>query len=262
MEDHVGRMLKEYRSEMSPVGVAVKRAYASYVEELMRLSGKGEGYGVSGLDKIVKCDPVELVIALHDVGKCTQRYQESLREKCTAPNHEVVSAAYLYTLSLSIDKQWGPLTTIPHMLSILLHHHSMRSLKEVLGRITFIEISEDDEKHVNECALIALEALRGTCPGLVNSVPKSRLPRSLQYGVNMLKHVVGLVDRVEEIAVPAYGVAVRITGVLSILDRYSASINRSCGRLTEEDLERDVAEYLKRRRAISEARKILESLGI
>lgn len=79
--------------------------------------------------------------------------------------------------------------------------------------------------------------------------------------------MIGLIDRVVEyaegnIAVLAYGVAVRITGVLSILDRYSASINRSCGRLTEEDLERDVAEYLERRRAISEARRILESLGI
>jgi len=266
MEEHVGRMLEEYRRSMGSVGIAVKRAYASYVKELMRLIGEGGGHGVSGLYKIVECDPVELVIALHDVGKCTQRYQKSLRENCTAPNHEIISAAYLYSLSLSIDKQ-GPSATIPHMLAILLHHHSRRTLKDVLGRISSIEVSGDDDACVSECALIALEALRGTCTSLVNSTSKYSLPRPLQYGVNGLKYMIGLIDRVVEyaegnIAVLAYGVAVRITGVLSILDRYSASINRSCGRLTEEDLERDVAEYLERRRALNEARRILESLGI
>jgi hypothetical protein len=50
-----------------------------------------------------------------------------------------------------------------------------------------------------------------------------------------------------------YRGAVMITGIISILDRYAASINRWCGKISEEDLDRDVKEYLRRRRAFMEA---------
>jgi hypothetical protein len=51
-----------------------------------------------------------------------------------------------------------------------------------------------------------------------------------------------------------------ITGIISILDRYAASINRWCGKISEEDLDRDVKEYLRRRRALMEASRAL-SIG-
>jgi CRISPR-associated endonuclease Cas3-HD len=260
MEDHIGKMLEVYRTHLNMVGLTVRNAYNNYIKDLEMLLSKR---GIKTLDlgdatEIIECDPVELSIALHDVGKCTQRNQDSLRERCTAPHHEAISAAYLINLAISLDSQWGPLLALPHAIAILLHHHPMRSIEEVLSKAHTIRVDEKDVACVSKCAS---EALKKTCSKLASNIIADRLIDEIP---NLLFIINYMFRRSEtaEIAIPAYGVALRITGVLSILDRYSAGINRSCGVVSEKDLDRSIVEYLRRKRAFVEASRILRDLGI
>jgi len=260
MEDHIGKMLEVYRTHLNMVRLTVRNAYNNYIKDLEMLLSKR---GIKTLDlgyatEIIECDPVELSIALHDVGKCTQRNQDRLRERCTAPHHEAISAAYLINLAISLDSQWGPLLALPHAIAILLHHHPMRSIEEALSKAHTIRVDEKDVACVSKCAS---ETLKKTCSKLASSIIADRLidkiPNLLSIINYMFRH-----SETAEIAIPAYGVALRITGVLSILDRYSAGINRSCGVVSEKDLDRSIVEYLRRKRAFVEASRILRDLGM
>ncbi len=260
MEDHIGKMLEVYRTHLNMVGLTVRNAYNNYIKDLeISLSRKGiKTLDLGDAIEVIECDPVELSIALHDVGKCTRRNQDSLKERCTAPYHEVISAIYLIKLAISLNSQWGPLLALPHVIAILLHHHPTRSIKDILSRAHTIRVNKEDVVCVSECAS---EALRKTCFKLASNIIEDlefhQLIDLLGIIIDMNRH-----GEMAEVGTSAYGVALRITGVLSILDRYSAGINRSCGVVSEKDLDRSIVEYLRRKRAFVEASRILRNLGI
>ncbi len=266
MEDHIESMLKRYRSLDMGVKTSIRKAYEMYIEHVKAALSINERI-VENLKPLIGCDPVELVIAFHDLGKCTKENQESLRERCTAPYHEIISAASLYAFSISIDKDFGPISVLPHIMAILLHHHSMRSIRDILDKSSWGRQYWDVDSLdiIAECAKISL---RIDCldlrPYLANSMWISYISRyisEISEVISFVERLRGMSNRkVYDIPYLIYRNAVMITGIISILDRYAASVNRSCGKISEEDLDRDVKEYIRRRGAFIEASKAL-SIG-
>lgn len=269
MEDHIGSMLKRYRSLDSSVKNSIRKAYEIYIETAIETikakAANSVNLSTSNISQLIRCDPVELVIALHDLGKCTKKNQERLRERCTAPCHEIISAASLYAFSLSIDRSFGLIMALPHIMAILLHHHSIRSVRDLFSKDKPGATCEsnlyldNDLQNIVECAKISLKV---SCPDLVpyidNPMQLSKLPKYISDLPNILTSISNMLPIVFH---SAYRVAVMITGIISILDRYAASVNRSCGGISEEDLDRDVKEYLKRREAFIEASRALNIGG-
>ncbi len=71
---------------------------------------------------------LKYAIALHDLGKLF--FQEELRSKGIAPFHEVYSFASISLKSMNIDEALGKSV----LTAILLHHHAMRSILEIIDR--------------------------------------------------------------------------------------------------------------------------------
>jgi len=264
--DHVGRMLEKYRKLRGSIRAAISDAYRGYIEELEELGDEFRQVKNSPMTRILLgCDLVELAIALHDVGKCTLENQKSLRDRCTAPLHEVVSAAYLYSVAISLDRLYGILISTPLILGILLHHHALRSLKDIVREIGKVKIVNEDCTCVSVCASIGLSA---ACPELENAVKNGRVRCFNEYLQEVGQAITIILDPrmrrvLKRVPERAYGVAVTLSGILSLLDRYSAGVNRSCGRILERDLDRDVREFLKRRALMIDAgRAIREMLGV
>jgi len=264
--DHVGRMLEKYRELRGSLRAAISDAYRGYIEELEELGDEFRQVKDSPMTRILLgCDLVELAIAFHDVGKCTLENQKSLRDRCTAPLHEVVSAAYLYSVAISLDRRYGILISTPLILGILLHHHALRSLQDVVREIGKVKIANEDCTCVPVCASIGLSM---ACPELDKADKSIRVRCFNEYLQEVGQAITIILDprmrrvlkRVPEMA---YGVAVTLSGILSLLDRYSAGVNRSCGRMSERDLDRDVREFLERRALMIDAgRAVREMLGV
>ncbi|MEM4971937.1 MAG: CRISPR-associated endonuclease Cas3'' [Sulfolobales archaeon] len=269
MEDHVGSMLEAYRSLDDVVKSSIRGIYGEYIDLVKALANTSNAnIDLEGVADLQSCDPVELVIAFHDLGKCTRRSQESLRNRCTAPNHEIVSAASLYAFSISINKDFGFIVVLPHIMAILLHHHPIRSIKDILSSVSKIKLFENsDSPSVIECAKISLDK---ACPVLAKYVSDAKWTSNISKLINELSKIINFVENLrkgnnpiaKEIPLLVYRIAVMITGIISVLDRYAASINRSCGRISEEHLDKDVSEYFRRRRAFAEASNALSARGI
>jgi CRISPR/Cas system-associated endonuclease Cas3-HD len=261
MEDHIETMLKKYRSLDGGIKTSIRKAYEIYVKAASSINGRI----LENSKPFIECDPVELVIAFHDLGKCTGKNQESLRKNCTAPYHEVVSAASLYALSISIDKDFGFISVLPHIMAILLHHHSMRSIEDILDTACKSKLYWDnDSQNIAECVKISLKV---DCPDLRQYIASSTWISHISRSISEISKVIRLIRSLRGVRgqgaiIPyfVYRSAVMIAGVISILDRYAASINRSCGRVSEEDIDRDVREYIRRRQAFMEASRSL-SIG-
>jgi len=267
MEDHITSMLKKYRSLDKGVKTSIRKAYEIYIEHV-KAALSINGRIVENSKLLIGCDPVELVIAFHDLGKCTEKNQESLREKCTAPYHEIISAASLYAFSIFIDKNFGLISALPHIMAILLHHHSMRSIKDILDTASKSKLYWDkDSENMAECAKISFKI---DCPDLAQYIDNPMWISNISGYIRALPNVISKMELLRggdrskvrnELYYLVYRVAVMITGVISILDRYAASVNRSCGRISEDDLDRDVKEYLRRRGAFIEASRTLSVGG-
>ena len=264
--DHVGRMLEKYRELGGSLRAATSDAYRGYIEELEGLGDEFRQVKDSPVTRILLgCDLVELAIALHDVGKCTLENQKSLRDRCTAPLHEVVSAAYLYSVAVSLDRRYGVLVSTPLILGILLHHHALRSLEDVVREIGKVKIASEDCTCVPVCASIGLSM---ACPELDNVVKNGGVRCFNEYLQEVGQAITRILDPrmrrvLKRVPERAYGVAVTLSGILSLLDRYSAGVNRSCGRMSERDLDRDVREFLERRALMIKAgRAVREMLGV
>ncbi len=254
-------MLKKYRSLDEGVKSAISKAYEMIVEAIRATFSIDEN--VKNISPLIKCDPVEIVIAFHDLGKCTKKNQESLRERCTAPYHEIISAASLYAFSVSIDRKFGLISALPHIIAILLHHHSMRSIKDIINKASRDKLYWDnDSENMVECAKISLGV---NCPDLTPYIANPTWISNIPKYISELPKIIGVMEKPRgtnrnNLYYLVYRGAVMITGIISILDRYAASINRWCGEISEEDLDRDVKEYLRRRRALMEASRAL-SIG-
>lgn len=77
-----------------------------------------------------------LAIAFHDLGKILPKHQRSLYQRCTAAGHEADSVKLLQLIDLSsvVSPPGGEyLLKLILSLSTLLHHHAMRSPKEVFN---------------------------------------------------------------------------------------------------------------------------------
>ena len=142
----------------------------------------------------------------------------------------------------------------------------MRSLVDIVGKSLEAKLyGEGDPPHIVECARISLER---ACRSLADRVHEStwarrvgeyigKLPGLIMYVDNAYRHV----DRpeLETVCGVAKRVSIMITGVLSILDRYAATKNRSCSEAPRYD--RDVLEYLSRRESVKRASEALRSRG-
>lgn len=263
LEDHVTKMLEIYREVKSLIEVPIIEAYNMYlkdIEKTMNIKLKNS----QRVGALINCDPIELAVALHDIGKCTTENQRRLKERCTAPLHEIISATYLYTIAISLDSRHGFIVSIPLILGILLHHHASRSLNNVLGESLQIKsrLRYEDCELVSKCTH---QVLVNACSNLRDVIDKANIDCFINY-IDKLTKAMNLIlinKKFSSLRVKAYSVAVMISGILSILDRYSAVINRSCGKYSRRELGRDVEEFLARRKLALEAReKLREVLGI
>jgi len=148
-----------------------------------------------------------------------------------------------------------------------MHHHASRSLEEVLRRAIGVRsrVEDEDCECVSRCADLGLEL---ACPGLRDAINSARAECFAKHMESMQRD---LEEKILKISkknpsleiIKAYRVAIIVSGILSLLDRYSAGVNRSCGRSSEKDLGRDIREFLLRRGSFVKAgEKLREVFGV
>jgi len=236
--EHVRSMVEVLRGPL--------RSLAHYAErEYLHLARTPELGGCStGIAKLVE-DPrdvslMEILVVFHDLGKCTPSSQRSLRERCTAPYHEVASAALLlaYLSFLGASTQLEVL--LPPVLAVLLHHHAMRGLDHIREQVLRIRLGPEDFEG-------ALRGLR--CVYETLGVPRVE-EFSLWIQAEGLGKFIEALDRLlKGVENPAGGVgtpggdseaslakvyrsSILLTAALSVADNVAATLNRKlCGKV-------------------------------
>jgi len=210
--------------------------YISYVKnESMKIRGSSVGVNIS---KII--DPVKTAVLFHDLGKCTKKNQISLSRNCTAPNHEVISAAIAYHyIDTLVKKHSHPGTNIisilysaPITLSILLHHHSMRSLKdlridEILKELRIEEDKTYFTRCIEESSDLYSELIKDNLVDNIKKLSNEDLMRAsigIKSQMNLFNHRDRYIMQLSKFYI--YPIAIMITFIIYITDTLSAILNR------------------------------------
>lgn len=190
-----------------------------------------------------KCHVVYAVAALHDLGKILPMYQKQLREKCTAPYHEVFSAILLF----SVKGVWlRESEIIVYMLPVIMHHHAMRSLKDLIGEYyvkivnPIKKISKVPAEYISEFSSIVEKVfglkievselnrriIEENCEKLLKILENAKKLQEGQY----FKHKLYLS------MLKVYRLTSLILYPLTIADYVAAAVNRACKNLTMDEI--------------------------
>lgn len=233
--DHVRSMAEVLRRPFRSLAHYVEREYL-HLARTLELGGYSTG--TTKLMEDLQGDSLmEILVAFHDLGKCTLSSQRSLRKRCTAPYHEVTSAALLLAY-LNFLGARTLLEVLPLVLAVLLHHHAMRGLGHVREQIRQIRLDPEDLE----------SALRGLC--CVCEI--LRVPRIEEFSLwvraeGLGKFIRALGNLLEAVESPVGGVgilgsdlgaslarvyrsSILLTATLSVADNVAATLNRKlCG---------------------------------
>jgi len=190
------------------------------------------------LEKLLyKFDPVKIAILFHDIGKCTQDNQRKLYNSCSAPNHEIISVMiaydYLQKHFTKLFKDRGyiifQIYIIPVALSILLHHHAMRNLKDLLKEYKSVKLQKEDFKYLFICLKenhevydrLTQEDFKYYVNNFdLNSVEK--IKENITNCLSSLEMGKALISREQ-----VYSIAIMITFVIHVADILAALLNRN-----------------------------------
>ncbi len=208
------------------------RNYLTYVEkELWKL-----------LNLKLRINMLYVIAALHDLGKSLPHYQVRLKERCTAPYHELASVALLRLLDLNdLVINNGCLDTLYSLasLTILMHHHAMRPLNYLISNVgnylrealpdnlNYEIIVDSVTKYLNICREVFGITLR-----ISNKYINVRdLKKEIICFLNGLrKGYRGSKPKLNYV----YKLSVIMVKPLLIADVIAASINRSCLKLSRD----------------------------
>lgn len=241
LTDHVRSMVDILRGPLKRLASYAEREYLYLTTKALKLGGSTTGD--TELAEVFRSTSlVEVLAVFHDLGKCTLSSQRSLRESCTAPYHEVTSAALLLAYLTSIGGS-KPAIVIPPVLSVLLHHHAMRGLSHLYEHVRRISLGSADLESV-------LKGLRCACEVL--SVPRveefstwiqgmglGRFTEALKRLLESIESSKGISDAGSTSGVTlaeVYRISILLTATLSVADNVAASLNRRyCGRFDVQE---------------------------
>ena len=190
-----------------------------------------------------KCHVVYAVAALHDLGKILPMYQKQLREKCTAPYHEVFSAILMF----SVKGVWlRESEIIVYMLPVIMHHHAMRSLKDLIGEYytkvvnPIKKINKVPTEYISEFSDIVEKVfgLKIEIPELNGRIIEENCEKLLKILKNAMKLQEGQYFKHELylFMLKVYRLTGLILYPLTIADYVAAAVNRACKNLTMDEI--------------------------
>ncbi len=227
LTNHVESMIRILRGPTRRLTLYAERDYLSLLEFLA--SGRYSLGNTSFIKELQNTSVLEILAVFHDLGKCTLFSQESLRENCTAPYHEILSATLLlaYLSFLGADP---PIAAVgPPVLAVLLHHHAMRSLDDVRHRIqnTQINTKSEDLECVLECLNSLLKVVDMPQANEFSSHIRSQGLEKYIKGLTKLINSLKADDKKENhVLIRIYKSSILLTEVLSIADNFAATKNR------------------------------------
>ena len=213
VEDHLNLM-----------GEAVERIYPGYIRRIDRLAARLMG-------SPPKASLLSLSIAMHDVGKALEAYQRSLRANCTAPLHELASAAI--TLMVRLPQEAG-YERLVASLAIALHHHAMRTLHSLIERVDEVAkfASESDftatRRYIDNYLSVASQmcGVRLSLASELNLDSFKLALKQVKSYLRKLQSTVTLNGALRTQCVRLYALATVIVGPLIVSDIVSARVNR------------------------------------
>jgi CRISPR-associated endonuclease Cas3-HD len=236
LTDHVRSMVDILRGPLKRLASYAEREYLYLTIKALKLGGSTTSD--AELAEVFRSTSlVEVLAVFHDLGKCTLSSQRSLRESCTAPYHEVTSAALLLAYLTSIGGS-KPAIVIPPVLSVLLHHHAMRGLSHLYEHVRRINLGSADLESVLKGLHCACEVLR--VPRVeefstwIQGMGLGRFTEALKRLLELIESSKGNSDTGSTSGVTlaeVYRVSILLTATLSVADNVAASLNRRyCGR--------------------------------
>jgi CRISPR/Cas system-associated endonuclease Cas3-HD len=241
LTDHVRSMVDTLRGPLKRLASYAEREYLYLTTKALKLSGSTTG-NAELAETFRSTSLVEVLAVFHDLGKCTLSSQRSLRESCTAPYHEVTSAALLLAYLTFLTSIGGSKPAIagviPPVLSVLLHHHAMRGLNHLYEHVRRISLGSADLESVLKGLRCACEVLR--VPRVeefstwIRGMGLGRFTEALKRLLESIESSKGISDAGSTSGVTlaeVYRISILLTATLSVADNVAASLNRRyCGR--------------------------------
>ncbi|MGC8987808.1 CRISPR-associated endonuclease Cas3'' [Infirmifilum sp.] len=243
LEEHVKLMTEIIKGPLATLVLYAEREYARATQKMLENDKELQDNLRSVFEKLLEDleekGILKMLVAFHDLGKCTRNFQDSLEKNCSAPYHEALSAYLLYHYfeclasvttgfnNEDLSKHRVSLLKLvyPLILAVILHHHAMRDPNEVFDespRELSKYVTENDTSCLQICSEKIFKAVDLSLPP--NCIEGVKLDEQhLKEFFRSLKTLTGTL----RILPSLYRAALLLVLPLSIADNLAAYVNRS-----------------------------------